>query len=204
MDLMEIRRRIMLAQDHLVPFGYRQIEYLKNSGTQYINTNVSQELNYEIDFVMEKAIAATGPLGWWIRSSQQNIQYYEADGIYGIIATCGTDNEKCEIGKVNERLKVKLVDKKLYINDVQVHEFRNKGIFLATNPVYLFAYSGGNGTPKTGHLRIYSCKIYDLNDSLLRNFIPCIRKSDDKPGMYDAVTKQFFTNAGTGEFIIPD
>ena len=37
---------------------------------------------------------------------------------------------------------------------------------------------------------------------LERNFIPCYRKSDNKPGMYDLVTNTFYTNIGTGDFII--
>lgn len=35
-----------------------------------------------------------------------------------------------------------------------------------------------------------------------RNFIPCYRKSDMKPGMYDTVTGTFYTNQGSGEFIL--
>ena len=33
---------------------------------------------------------------------------------------------------------------------------------------------------------------------LIGDFIPCYRKSDSEPGMYDFVTNTFFTNAGTG------
>ena len=45
-------------------------------------------------------------------------------------------------------------------------------------------------------MRCYSFKIYD-NDILVRDYIPCVRKSDNKPGLYDKVSKTFFTNAGT-------
>ena len=30
------------------------------------------------------------------------------------------------------------------------------------------------------------------------------RKSDSKPGLYDIVNKQFYTNAGSGEFSFPE
>jgi hypothetical protein len=34
----------------------------------------------------------------------------------------------------------------------------------------------------------------------VRDLYPALRKSDNKPGMYDRITKQFFVNQGTGEF----
>ena len=48
--------------------------------------------------------------------------------------------------------------------------------------------------------KIYEFKLYD-NDILVRNFIPCYRKIDNVPGMYDVVNGVFYTNAGTDEFI---
>ena len=59
-----------------------------------------------------------------------------------------------------------------------------------------------NATPtkNTSKIRWYWFKIQN-GDALLRNFIPCYRKSDNKPGMYDTVTNQFFASSGTEEFI---
>lgn len=49
--------------------------------------------------------------------------------------------------------------------------------------------------------RWYYFRIND-GDTALRNYIPCYRKSDSKPGMYDTVTNQFFAGYGTEEFIV--
>lgn len=38
------------------------------------------------------------------------------------------------------------------------------------------------------------------NNIVVRHFIPVVRNSDDKPGMYDLVNDVFYTNQGTGEF----
>ena len=38
------------------------------------------------------------------------------------------------------------------------------------------------------------------NNLIIGNFVPAIRNSDDKVGMYDTVSGTFFTNAGSGEF----
>lgn len=44
-------------------------------------------------------------------------------------------------------------------------------------------------------------EIYNCNNELVRKFIPCVRNEDNKIGMYDYITKNFYTNQGTGEFL---
>ena len=56
--------------------------------------------------------------------------------------------------------------------------------------IYLFS-SDFSGT--AGHitqLYIKNCKIYD-DDELLRDLVPCYRKSDNEIGMYDLVNSVF-------------
>lgn len=54
--------------------------------------------------------------------------------------------------------------------------------------------------------RMYSFKYYDDGgNNLLVDLVPCYRKSDNKPGMYDKVHNTFYTNVGTGDFTVgPD
>ena len=60
-----------------------------------------------------------------------------------------------------------------------------------------------NGTiTQNGQVRLYSFKIYDGN-TLVRDFVPSIRTTDDSIGLYDVQNNQFYTNSGTGSFIIP-
>lgn len=51
----------------------------------------------------------------------------------------------------------------------------------------------------TDYGRIYYLKIYD-NNILIRNFVPCYRKSDGVIGLYDKVNNKFYRNKGTGTF----
>ena len=44
-----------------------------------------------------------------------------------------------------------------------------------------------------------------LNDVLVREFIPCYRKADSVAGLYDLANNTFYTNAGSGVFVVgPD
>lgn len=50
----------------------------------------------------------------------------------------------------------------------------------------------------------WDCKliqIFDKNNVLIRNMIPCYRKSDGEIGMYDTINNIFYTNFGTGSFL---
>ena len=52
--------------------------------------------------------------------------------------------------------------------------------------------------------RIYEFRYY-RNGEMICSLVPCYRKQDSKPGMYDLVTSTFLTNAGDGEFLVgPD
>lgn len=48
----------------------------------------------------------------------------------------------------------------------------------------------GSGTYR---IRIYGCKIWD-NDALVRDFVPCVRKSDSVAGFWDMAGKTFYTS----------
>lgn len=63
---------------------------------------------------------------------------------------------------------------------------------------------GGNtesgATQVTSLLKVFAFQLFE-NGKLSLNFIPCYRKSDGEIGMYDTVSKNFYTNAGTGTFL---
>ena len=68
--------------------------------------------------------------------------------------------------------------------------------------MYLFASRQG-WNPNIGAygiMKIYSCQIYD-GTTLVHNFVPARRDSDDVLGLYDTVNDSFCTNAGTGSFV---
>lgn len=82
------------------------------------------------------------------------------------------------------------------INETDVYNYDDTVTdFTSTATLRLmFNSTGFNG-------KIYEFKLYD-NDILVRNFIPCYRKSDNVAGMYDIVSGKFFTNDGTGSFAV--
>lgn len=59
------------------------------------------------------------------------------------------------------------------------------------------------GAPQTlGTRTVKSFRYWDKDDNLLRDMVPCYRRSDNVIGMFDLVSQTFFTNAGTGVFTV--
>lgn len=59
---------------------------------------------------------------------------------------------------------------------------------------------GGDSTRVSPNATCYSLKLY-TSSGLARDFVPCKRNKDGVVGMYDTVTKAFFTNSGSGTFV---
>lgn len=205
-DLMALRRRILMGYDPDLPPGYRRVEYLESSGTQYIDTLVSGGTSatypaYILDFM---------PL-----DSTQNYQQY----------LCGVE-QPVSIPKVYREGRTRPLA--LYsgagfypTNAQNVYSFGTRyivstseaGITINGASISFPAVSGGGWGSMTwyifsshkettykSNMRLYGLKMY-TDGILIRDYIPCVRGSDNKPGLYDTVTNSFFVNQGTGEFI---
>ncbi|MBQ5476060.1 MAG: hypothetical protein IIT65_15620, partial [Lachnospiraceae bacterium] len=68
--------------------------------------------------------------------------------------------------------------------------------------LYLFAQNESPGNTNSvwdSSIRLYACTIA-VNGEVIRNYVPCYRKSDGVIGLYDTINKQFKINEGTGSF----
>lgn len=77
---------------------------------------------------------------------------------------------------------------------------KTQGSYTMTRNLYLLGQNYNTGYRGEGQKRVYSFKHWDKNDVLVRDMVPCYRREDNVIGMYDLVSRTFFTNAGTGVF----
>lgn len=98
---------------------------------------------------------------------------------------------------------------KMYIDGNLVNELIEEDKICTTN-CFLFAMSGNRFSTRTSQ-KLYNVKLYDENDIMVRNFIPCYtnttvidvngrERQKDTIGMYDLVNGQFYVNNGSGIF----
>ena len=175
-----------------LPNGYRRLKCLKSTGTQYFNTGVvpSNDLRFELDCEVTYGtgwIMIAGPydsgsrFSWWAKASQ----------LYGYY---GTANKN--MAGASSRMTL-VADNNVWTDGTNTMTFTEETL-AATNPIYICSVHNG-GSYALASMAVYGGKVIK-NGTLTNNYIPALRESDSKPGLYDDVGGGFLTNAGTGEF----
>ena len=180
-------KTITIYKEQIIPLEYKQLEYLESTGTQYINAIplFDNRIRVYIDFAIDKYIHDT-----WICGVYNS--YYGA--LFGL-------------GMLNNQLYKHHPDVEYNPDILQIGTIISGSCFCDNyNSLYLFARSQAFTEDPSGCFKgkIYHAKVIQWdNQETMRDMYPCIRKSDNKPGMYDMATGAFYTNSGTGEFLIP-
>lgn len=198
--------RISKEEDIVDNPRYQQVEYIESTGSQYIDTGyipnqdtrVISEFEYTKDpgntgFIFGAGYSATDrafELYTW--TNNWNSPYGNTNIIVGTSASLLTSG-KIYADKNKNTILIKYSDGTEQTGQTDYTEFT-----VPNRNIWLFSINRGSTVFLADCVRLYSCKIYDDN-KLIRNFIPVIRKIDNKPGMYDKITKQFYTNAGSGD-----
>lgn len=190
-----------------LPAEYQEVQYIEGTGTQCIVTdiNLSTVTNPSVDWTLKVEITAINKTQIlagsdddfkqivvldsnlrydWCSKSTTKFFYtkFKLGSVFTIMQKDGflwLDNESHEITTTStSALKFGLFCKTIKNNAVETYTISN--------------------------MKLYSFEVkQDFTD--IAKYVPCYRKADSKPGIYDLVTKQFFTNAGKGEFTVgPD
>ena len=190
-----------------LPNEYQEVEYIESTGTQYIDTGVaptnktnikldiefiSGESNSWIPLIAERTKVSdysgfSAMFGIWINSNTKEIalNYVDTD----TAAITGTNGDGRHIYSNTEN--------KFYLDNTLIKTLSTSS-FTSTINLYVFALNelfigSTNIETRNCTAKLYELKIYDDN-ILIRDFVPCYRKSDNEIGMYDLVSNQFYTN----------
>lgn len=202
------RRRLMCVQQHGgLPAGYQEVEYIESTGTQYIDTGVY--LPYKADFNIyykNKRSNSSGNVGFGYYDyngftfEEQSWNNPIAKNIL-IFGKNWTDGYSFPQGFYNTVRHIELVGNNLYVDGELFSTYERIEDKIASNSLLLGACRKNNDTIQNNSGIIMGQMQFSYDNEILFNGIPCYRKSDYKPGLYDTVTKEFYTNQGTGEFL---
>lgn len=186
-----------------LPNGYKRLEYIQSSGTQYINTGITiNATTYKrYRFLFDIGYPSIGGSYWLVNgNSGSNVTYYFGLSNAGkIVYGNGTADV---FGSVTATTGRYLIDfnpagGSYKFGDLQHLTGLTFNAPRGSQNFYLFAYNKGNGQDMHTE-RLYSAKIYDTG-TIVRDFIPC-QKPDGTIGLWDDVNSVFYGNAGTGTF----
>ena len=201
---------MMMGRESILPSEYRQIEYLECSGTQYIMSDYIPSVD-NVEATWEFAFTASQVYDnmLWGAQGSNSIKTWQAE-LYNDInwyVGIGVKQYRAVLQGVGNSLNTKYtahVDTDYLTIDGHSSVPTSNRTGANTRPISIFAWTNTDGIAA---YRNRGCRIYSLefkeDGAPAANFVPCIRKADSKPGMYDTVSDTFYTNDGTGEFIIP-
>ena len=197
-----------------LPEGHRQLRYIESTGTQYINTKYTPQktCRFVLDFAYTTTDASGGGCGYGASGSGPSLRVWRekdattkavsyrvvlddnyGDADYTVVDDYDMDRHVIDISNGSKTFDGKPFGKRTSTSATVLTR-------TLAGPVYLFAQNWGwppfIGSFMTG--RIYSCQIYE-GEALKRDFVPCLRENDGKPGLYDKVEGVFYPNeAKTG------
>ena len=192
-----------------IPNGYTRVDYIQSNGTEYIDTNVIPTSNTKINLDFEY-IGSTYN-GWTAIYGERGATnttyfalYINSSTLKITVNYAGLDagsTSQTTISK-NTRYNVKNDGGQFYLDNVlKTDQSTSNTLVTSTNSMYLFDMHLATGLPQARNIqaRIYQCKFYE-GDTLIRDYIPCFRNSDNVVGLYDLVNNVFYTNLGGGAF----
>ena len=191
-----------------LPSGYKRLEYIKSSGTQYIDTNVSAPKGFRITCDVEFT-SLPNTLNMLFGSHDTASPYYR-----NFLAA--TSGGKWEIGAYNPYDFGSVSVNTKYSIDVctisgaigcsinGIDQIVDSSIAASTvrssRTIYVFGLNYTDGLFPS-NMKLYGLKMYlDADGSnLVRDYIPC-QTTSGEIGLWDDVNSVFYGNAGTGTF----
>ena len=178
--------------------AYTEVEYIESTGTQYIDTNFVASINTRLQLqTLFNTTSNLGLYGGQVQDADTGLRVFTSGNTL-YVAHGGNRYQQTHSFSSNTIYTIDHTHTKFLINGASTYQ-TSSGTDYRNTTLTICRCNGFGGTIYTLNGRIYYCKIWD-NDVLKRYFIPCIRNSDNKPGLYDKVNKVFYVNKGSGEF----
>lgn len=204
MDMMAIRRRVLMASKKRLPSAYQEVEYIRSSEGASIDTGISwdtSESNYTYPFVLDidcstetyagtstniiVSFTSNGSSATWIGMTGQSMLLSLGSGVNFLTSA-----------DVRTVKHIEYYGKRI-VATVNGETLERKRSAYTASRLFLFRASTYTYMSNT---TLYSATLYH-GEEKLAEYIPCYRKSDGEIGLYDLVSKTFLINTGTGTFL---
>lgn len=191
----------------ILPKEYQRLNYIRAETNAYIDSLIRLSNKFEINFKCkfinfptiyeENAIVSIWieRINYWnffIRSESHSFDLYiKAHNNLGVV----------EINK-DYNISIKQNDNNfnVIIND-NIYNLNMSGSLLENPTTLKFFARGDEKNNATDGNCLGNITIKNEENKIVGNFIPCKRKIDNVIGMYDTVTKKFFTKSGEGNLL---
>ena len=196
-----------------IPSEYEEVEYIESTGTQYIDTGFVPNSNsgFKTKIVFSGYSDGIDDFIIGLRSNSNYGRFaYTCTDFNNITFYCSFGTTTSSSYRYNSNMPTtEIIECELnYKNSNTTITQGVEGLLTDKNnfvgeglSFYLAGAYNAKGIPKYKAMRQYKCELTQGTE-VVRDFIPCYRKSDNEAGLYDLVNNTFYTNQGTGNFIV--
>ena len=177
-----------------IPSGYTQVGSITSNGTVWIDTGktitLSTVLEYEGNIV--DAINSGYIYGKYTNNDGTFFTYHTS--VIQVAFGSGYKNTTHNADTLTHKYKFYIdTQSRCEIDDVLVWSNRIKTP-LSANNIYVCGTTASAKAFKTNYVKIYE------NGVLVRDYVPCVRDSDNVASMFDLVSNTFVEPSGSGYF----
>lgn len=190
---LEKRSHIVAATKSVVPNEYTQLEYIESTGVQYIDTGYipTENTRVELKWLSTDISGLQAVIGckWNTNAMLLTIQS-NAFFLFSNATSARTPSLTNP-----DVISYSAVASSFMVNDVTYNNAQDTLVNAKTNmKIFGLGSSGHYAKGKLYYLNIYS------GDTLVREYIPVRRNTDNIVGLYDNVTKSFFIDMNSNNF----
>lgn len=208
--LIEVGIDDVVVNDSLIKNGYKKLEYIESTGTQYILTDYYLKSNSDIDLKFQLFSSNESDIGILFGSRENNYKkaYLFGDAssgngyLYGFYGSVDRFDDTYKIIE-NNAVYGNLYNLSIRGGNFDVFNLGSVSLssnnFNMTYPMCIFGLNDTGDVRLIPRARIFSFKIRE-NNQIVKNFVPCLDKNN-KAGLYDIVENKFYGNSGTGDFV---
>lgn len=189
----------------LMPSEYQKVEFIQSSGTQYIDTGyiANQDTIIETSFLFTQA--SEGFL-YGARKAMKERDYAFAYWTGENVSRFDYNGNRLKESMLNIDTIYNIKENK---NEYSVDNVYSGSYdyarFSTPCNLTIFALNTNGTIGGYAKAKVYSFKISE-DEQIIRCFIPCYLKTDTTKagGLYDIISGQFYSNAGSGTFVVGD
>ena len=193
-----------VAQSRL-PSAYQEVEFVENTSTSWIDTGLLAKSGYQIDLKFytssssnsDQTVIGTSPsysncLYYWINYGYNNWIYWNYNNWWHDIFN------KMYVGNTYEATSIiRNWHQEVILDWVSVQSNTASCNQAWSSNMTIFARWWSSNYAL---IKLYSMQIYDSDNTLLRDFVPCYRIADGVIWLYDLENDVFYTNQWWGTF----
>lgn len=197
---------VMVELSFRLPSDYQAVEYIQGDGKSWIDTGAQIFAAYD-NFIIDLGITIVAPrtydIPWGNSLSQKRFETF--------MSAAGVMNFRSNFDAGGGNLTFTASNHGGVYTEFICSRSGTTHTMTGWGQTATKTLSNTGGTAATlllmsdiaakGYHRMHYARVTH-NDVLVRDMIPCYRKSDSVPGMWDVVGKTFYTNAGTGSFTV--